>query len=388
MNSFIFALLSIVVLAPFLFFLKSDFTNKGKIFILGLALAISFISLASRTILPLWQTFLILLLFVILTVMLGYKRLETVIFMKEDEGLSRESKEEIFQQDISLREEPDEIQRGIVKETVEELHLLNPSEEEFEGLAPVVETINLDDFRDENQDNQDQTEPLNSYEDEWAGADTKGSDLNVIDYTTSTENSDVSQAPQVNQEISPNHYMAELEKLIVGEEVGMSDALKTNDKEESDTDPVVLDTWDFETLATPSLPMFEEIAAGNEAAQEESMDELAENEQMSEITEIQLEQKQTEDIQKQLFLTMISQIQLARKLIDSNKYEEMLTKYLHPKLPISEYYTFAHFLIQYYISKKQMDKLLPLLDDLEEKVTQHPILLQEIQFFKSLYSKK
>lgn len=92
--------------------------------------------------------------------------------------------------------------------------------------------------------------------------------------------------------------------------------------------------------------------------------------------------------QNQLFNTIIDQVKLAEKALDSKKYEQFLRECMHKDMPNSEYFTFASYLIQHYISKKEFTKLQDLLVDLEEKYKEYPILLQQVQFLLTFYQKK
>lgn len=124
----------------------------------------------------------------------------------------------------------------------------------------------------------------------------------------------------------------------------------------------------------------------NTAAIEESASILAKEEK----TLTQEEQKEQldeekEKLKREMFQIMLSQIEIARKKIDKNKFEQLVKDYMHPGLSLSEYYTFASLLIQHYLSNKEFEKLKSLLDDLEEKYQDFPIILQEIKFLQTHY---
>lgn len=106
------------------------------------------------------------------------------------------------------------------------------------------------------------------------------------------------------------------------------------------------------------------------------------------IKETIIDPNEKNHFQKQLFNTIIDQVKLAEKALDSKKYEQFLRECMHKNMPHSEYFTFASYLIQHYISKKEFTKLQDLLVDLEEKYKEYPILLQQVQFLLTFYQKK
>ena len=457
MTELIFALLSIVILAPVLFFLRWDFTTKGKLLILGFSFTIALIGLASKAVLALWQSYLILLLLVMLTFILGYKKLESVTFIEEVEGNSTDS-EKGRQNDLTKNPVDQTAKVTIEKEKNETdaLLLTTDLDENDEEIPIPLESLEHEGLSDETIDRKDASESfvesMESENDvsrfiaEFSTEDRAETDEVIEAEEPDQDHSEVIQPVTIADEPleSPSHhYMAELEQMILedGEASAASELPAEHPVQESTAGPELLDlgdsySFDMEELlnhSTESAPLLsmKEVAAGNERAQAEVEDLLAEQKmlvetiepdieleqahdtQLEQECEVQLEQAhdtqleqahdidleleddteleqelQQETLQKQLFITMISQIQLAQKFMDPNQYEQMIIEYLHPKLPISEYYTFATLLIQHYISNRQFEKLYPLLDQLEEKVAEYPILLQEIQFFKSLYSKK
>lgn len=209
-------------------------------------------------------------------------------------------------------------------------------------------------------------------------------------------------------------YMAELEKIIMESELGHEDIrdekIQTEFFEEqkiNHTEIPDAPVWEeIELLDEEELPLnpqsgtMEEMipsdqnSFGNEeeqieentAANEESVNVLVQEEQ----TLTQEEQKEPideakEKMQRQMFQIMLSQIEIARKMIDKNKYEQLVKDYMHPGLPLSEYYTIASLLIQHYLSNKEFEKLKSLLNELEAKYVEFPIILQEIKFLQTHY---
>lgn len=99
-------------------------------------------------------------------------------------------------------------------------------------------------------------------------------------------------------------------------------------------------------------------------------------------------EEQTSTFQQQMFHTMVSQINLAKKQMSPQSYEQYVKEYLHPEMPIQEYYTFASLLIEHYIRQKELGKLEGILTDLSGKFTNYPVLDMEIQYLLKQYCEK
>lgn len=129
-----------------------------------------------------------------------------------------------------------------------------------------------------------------------------------------------------------------------------------------------------------------------ETKKDEELDVCAKESTIQEVTddsEIVVEPIiQKTVLQQQLFHTMVSQIQFARKKMSANSYEAYIKEYLHPDLPVQDYYTFASLLIEHYISRKELGKLNELLTILSDKFTNYPILDMEIQYLFKQYCEK
>ena len=92
-------------------------------------------------------------------------------------------------------------------------------------------------------------------------------------------------------------------------------------------------------------------------------------------------------LQQQLFSTMIAQLQLARKYMDSQEYEFLIQEHLHEGLSAHDYYSFSSLLIEHYISNREREKLKDLLLYLQAQFSLYPILEMEIQYLYDRYCK-
>ncbi|MBO0960706.1 hypothetical protein J1P26_13460 [Neobacillus sp. MM2021_6] len=388
MNSIIFVCLSVIVVAPILYFLPLGFTTKGKMFILGTSFVLALLGILSGSVFAVWQTVLILFLLIVLTTLLGYKRVGAMIFMNNDENSPIESEwenriepqQDQLSEDIPIQMEPLEVNE-------EELSLL------------LSESINdSHHLKDDLTEMEEMIVPEDDLEDSFIA------EINPISIEKSNDDNDLIE-PKNDLQIQEGHYLAELEQLILDDSIILQedhlDSIESHDVEELDL-PVNSKQYEADNLELDEDQLIEDKIGFEEMLESEVVLELEEKQNISVVdypsspvyeevavsSEIDNNNQLTNNIEnealhKLLFNTMVTQIQITRKLIDSKKYEQMIREYLHPELPTNEYYTFAILLIQHYISEKQYDKLLPFLNEIEEKVTTYPMLLQEIQFFKS-----
>ncbi|MGE7601028.1 hypothetical protein ACQKL5_00865 [Peribacillus sp. NPDC097675] len=88
------------------------------------------------------------------------------------------------------------------------------------------------------------------------------------------------------------------------------------------------------------------------------------------------------ELQQQMFQTMVSHIQIAQHQMNETEFEQLVMSHLHPNIPDQQYYIFASFLIQSYMTAKKTEKLRELIAQLKEKLSAHPILLQELEFME------
>lgn len=148
---------------------------------------------------------------------------------------------------------------------------------------------------------------------------------------------------------------------------------------------------------TPDEPSFEEpifsileeeVPQGIEPEMDQIQDVIEESSADSDVEPLDIWKREQKSIlQQQLFHTMISQLQLARKQLSPAQYEELIKEHMHPELSAQDTYTFASLLIEHYISQKELDKLWELLTSLDGKFVNYPILDKEIHYLYEEYCK-
>ena len=89
--------------------------------------------------------------------------------------------------------------------------------------------------------------------------------------------------------------------------------------------------------------------------------------------------------QQQMFRTMVSHIQIAQHQLNDSEFEQLVMSHLHPEIPDQQYYIFASFLIQTYITAKKTEQLRELIVQLKEKFSTHPILLEEVAYMENRF---
>ncbi|MBE4908158.1 hypothetical protein IMZ08_08835 [Bacillus luteolus] len=114
-------------------------------------------------------------------------------------------------------------------------------------------------------------------------------------------------------------------------------------------------------------------------------EELVEEELEIGITE---ESVKTKQVKQQMIHTMVAQLQHSRKYLSSKEYVNQVQAHLHPSLPSVDYYTFAHLLIEHFISEHNDKELASLITHLKEKFTNYAIIQQQLQFLEEYYCKK
>ncbi len=125
----------------------------------------------------------------------------------------------------------------------------------------------------------------------------------------------------------------------------------------------------------------QQVAEESEVVEEE----LVEEEPEIVITE---ESVKTKQVKQQMIHTMVAQLQHSRKYLSSKEYVNQVKAHLSPSLPSVDYYTFAHLLIEHYISEHNEKELASLITHLKEKFTNYAIIQQQLQFLEEYYCKK
>lgn len=82
---YILALFSLILVIPILFLLPIGLSKRGKLIIIGFGFFISLLGIMSRSLFPIWQSALIMLLFLIISTYFIMRKGATILFSKEEE---------------------------------------------------------------------------------------------------------------------------------------------------------------------------------------------------------------------------------------------------------------------------------------------------------------
>ncbi|TKC15628.1 hypothetical protein [Robertmurraya kyonggiensis] len=249
-----------------------------------------------------------------------------------------------------------------------------------------LEVFNFEHMDDATQESDEQDEsPLEMVEDELEPTEIEEQDTEMLELELLKEDV-LSQIDEAQSEVAAS---------IVLDSIANNGSI-TGDSDESDsldeiTELAYEDSSEVEKedeLIAEDYSMEEEL----ETKEDEELDVSAIDSTIQEVTDesaVEVEPIiQKTVLQQRLFHTMVSQIQFARKQMSANSYEAYIKEYLHPDLPVQEYYTFASLLIEHYISRKELGKLNELLTILSDKFTNYPILDMEIQYLFKQYCEK
>ncbi|MGM9957108.1 MAG: hypothetical protein ACI35J_14735 [Peribacillus sp.] len=160
------------------------------------------------------------------------------------------------------------------------------------------------------------------------------------------------------------------------DETGSEDSQEMNVEE---PDIQLEDSLEPESLLEIAEALVLEIDKAKE--EQESSSVIAKPEE----TTLESPTEHVSELQQQMFQTMVSHIQIAQHQLNDSEFEQLVMSHLHPEIPDQQYYIFASFLIQTYITAKKTEKLRELIVQLKEKFSAHPILLEELAFMENRF---
>lgn len=406
MEEFIASIVTLIILIPIVYFLPIGVTTKGKGILIVVAFIFAHIGLLSKQNYPLWQVALLLLLLSTLTVFIMDKRFGKHLYVDKKAAEKNPLNEIDFSSKNEFEWEEEMIKVDVVEKIAEEQASIQVLEKELlEEELPVIDKPLLVKANDEEQpDLGEEISFLNEREEL------------LIDELTVEEQLDEEKPEQSLEEIDL-HYMSDIEQLLAEETAAPND-LTVNEYEELDIDRVaeetLVDDWEEllavdlnETAPEVLINDDSEITIEEDEQETLTLDEeevlpleevalvseemVAAFEETSAATEEihrELEFEQDTSFQQQLLHTMISQLVLVRKTMESFEYEALIKEHMHPDLTALDYYSFASLLIEHYISQKEIEKLSQLIIDLKERYVEYPILEQEIQYLHEQYCEK
>lgn len=423
MRNYLFALASLIILVPLLYILPIGFSKKGKFIIITTSFLLATLGLLANMIFVWWQIALLILTLVILSSFLLEKKIHHLLFVEQVDGTVKSDATSDYLPEENLQDNlnkvDDQNKLSVESEVLEEKVLYSKgdvvtfhNEQTINSVHDSLVAVHNDDETSNDEvveeiTNEAVIEPLAILEE-----NDELEQLLEISPINLEQKEIVEDTFEETIEIENDAnlgYMSELEKLIfdsddiicsndIEEAQNAQDAFTSNEVSEEikvDNEEKFLDVLSqFESAMSEVAIADEDKGELNEIIDDQYMEELSgdaiveETNVHSEIESLLLEDRNAKDnLQREMFKTLLAQTELARKTLTHSQYEKMLLECMHPKMSNTEYYTFASLLIQHYISTKDFLKLEEMLATLTDKYREYPVILQELCFYKRIVQK-
>jgi hypothetical protein len=341
LKEILFTIAALIFVIPMLFKLPIGLSQRGKIVVLVISLFLSLLGTIAKSVIPLWQLGLLLLL---LTMAMTYL-------------LDRQFGHALYAAANEEEEEDDKFTFRIHNETAEEEEIVYKDDDtilptelsEYLGIDESITTVEEEDIRNEDVETLENDEDIQflEYRSEWFDH----IDPNDIDEVE--ENLLVNEGPFFTEE----------------EEASLLDTAEIEEQVPDQRESLTDDLSDWHLV-------------------DEQPEELMADEMISEIENVSnTDVHHVSPLQKQLLHTVITELQVSRNYLDKAEYEQRILQCLQAPLSDQDYYVFARLLTEYYLLEKDDDKLASWLIHLREKFAHYPILLEEINFLYDTFIK-
>ncbi|MFS0659753.1 hypothetical protein AB1L07_13050 [Niallia alba] len=396
MSLYILALLSLVIVVPVMYLLPLGLSNRGKFITIGLALCVSAIGILSRELFPIWQSILIMLLFLIIASYFLMKNWSNVLFELSEEVA--ESVIENVQETIEVKDS-----KATTNSVIEE-----------EDIITYVSNINSEEILI-NEENVTLDKTVDSLDVEL--------DLDVIEKLELTEQEEAIYPSVEEQEILDKElddeaveksYLAEIEKMLDEDASPVIDLIE--ERKEDEIEEIPFPIYEESEVAVSSekneqeqhlddlsLDVLAEVDIEDEKIlEQENIEELQDfsaKEMLDEVAEITIEEDQANPIESdghekenevsglahKIINNTLSQLEMMKHSMDKEKFEIVLKQCLKESMPLNEYFAFSTLLIDIYVQNNENDKLKNLLYILHDKFAEQPIVLEQIKFMAEKY---
>ncbi|MDU1844166.1 MAG: hypothetical protein E6778_01340 [Niallia nealsonii] len=400
MSLYILALLSLVIVVPVMYLLPLGLSNRGKFIIIGLALCVSAIGILSRELFPIWQSILIMLLFLIIASYFLMKNWSNVLFELSEEVA--ESVTENVQETIEVKDS-----KATTNSVIEE-----------EDIITYVSNINSEEILI-NEENVTLDKTVDSLDVEL--------DLDVIEKLELTEQEEAIYPSVEEQEILDKElddeaveksYLAEIEKMLDEDASPVIDLIEERKEDEIEEIPFPiyeesevavssekneqeqhLDDLSLDVLAEVDIEDEKILEQGDSKENIEELQDFSAKEMLDEVAEIPIEEDQANPIESdghikenevsglayKIINNTLSQLEMMKHSMDKEKFEIVLKQCLKESMPLNEYFAFSTLLIDIYVQNNENDKLKNLLYILHDKFAEQPIVLEQIKFMAEKY---
>ncbi len=400
MSLYILALLSLIIVVPVMYLLPLGLSNRGKFIIIGLALCVSAIGILSRELFPIWQSILIMLLFLIIASYFMMKNWSNVLFELSEEVA--ESVTENVQETIEVKDS-----KATTNSVIEE-----------EDIITYVSNINSEEILI-NEENVTLDKTVDSLDVEL--------DLDVIEKLELTEQEEAIYpsveeeeilVQELDDEAVEKSYLAEIEKMLDEDASPVIDLIEERKEDEIEEIPFPiyvesevavssekneqeqqLDDLSLDVLAEVDIEDEKILEQGDSKENIEELQDFSAKEMLDEVAVITIEEDRTNPIESdghekenevsglayKIINNTLSQLEMMKHSMDKEKFEIVLKQCLKESIPLNEYFAFSTLLIDIYVQNNENDKLKNLLYILHDKFAEQPIVLEQIKFMAEKY---
>ncbi|MCL6585628.1 MAG: hypothetical protein K6T72_03785 [Anoxybacillus sp.] len=411
MKPVLFILLAFVVAIPLLFMLPLGLSRRGKIAALLVSLLLSLLAVTASAVFPFWQLSLLLLLMAIAITYVLDRRFghvlyaiaeeEDDLFAAEEEAMVMEAldtKQQLAPSFPNLSDEPlnIEVDDAPLEESdsearddaelgdwlAEDVLETNPAEEEKDLVAAWTEEDYLPPLSLEEYETLTKPVAVNDVESdetfEWLEENERLDDLFEEEKFERTPDNSLE---ETTLPLEPDDFLEEEEAF----ERAAGDSL-----EETILPLELDDLLEEEALKRTSGNSMEETILLEPKLDDRFEEEIVPSESLDELLEADepIEQSPMSSnivsMSSELMQMIIDELRFTRQFVGKNEYEQRLLQCMQPSLSDHDYYVFARMLIEHYLFEKEYDKLSSWLIHLQERFSQYPVLLEEIQFLSHI----
>jgi len=445
MEHFLWAIGSLVILVPVIYFLPIGISKIGKWMIISLSFLFGVIGLFAQTVLPLWEFVILLFVLIGLIAYILDRKVGKVLYvpiqsieeeplffdqMNDDVPGRIDSEErtmtdiEMHSRDHHLKEIPiienttvqaqtsdaNEIiskEKSLeMKTMLEDWEIHKPFDMENE-FQPIADQINKDQL--EVAVTEDYLAELEDMVNEAIPAEPEEPLHNMLteelEHNQTVENSFFNhEASLVLAELDPLEAVNEREKPVEDHEEKDGLHLGTLEQLEDDLSNGQLlsfgesaantneeiESMDEAGLVSEHIPSYEEVIPTVTASQPDVLKLVSEQDAEDETNKQSMPNPPsgTPILQRKIIHTIVTQLKIVRKTMNPEDYEQLILKQMNVQLSVHEHFTFASMLMEHYIAIKDFAKLESLIDRIKEKIAGYPILEQQVEFIHGHYCRK
>jgi len=404
---YILALFSLILVFPIMYILPLGLSYWGKFIIIGLGFVISLIGILARNVFPLWQSSLLMLLFLIVATYALMKKWTEILFLSTGETVKQN--QSIEQLEIRTENKAEVMEEPTLYglSTEEDLFVENMNGDVEDDLFSKKEVIISSDEISESiiendieVDSELEKVELLDFELDLSRVSIQNpNQITEMAYIAEIESlieDDPSITNQTIEEVEDILTLGELEVASYEEEhqsVKQWDETALNELEiVPDLEELVLDSNSF-SMEKKDIVYQEEPEADewifhhNEMIDDLTLNALEEvsTNQIESVKKVDLEEKEITGLAHEIIQNTLSQLQLLKGYMNEEEFESLLLRCMNDSIPPNEYFTLATMLIDVYIQVQDHEKLRKFLQQLKVRFNHQPIILEQINYLEETY---